>query len=67
MTVVALLAHAGGWDELAFVALPIALFAGLLTIANHRARAAEEREAARQPPPDAGEHATATPDPPDVA
>lgn len=31
------LAHQGGWDELAFVLLPIALFAGLLAIANRRA------------------------------
>jgi hypothetical protein len=32
-----LLAHQGGWDELLFVLLPIALFAGLLAIANRRA------------------------------
>ena len=31
------LAHQGGWDELLFVLVPIALFAGLLAIANKRA------------------------------
>jgi hypothetical protein len=31
------LAHQGGWDELLFVLVPIALFAGLLAIANRRA------------------------------
>ena len=35
MTVV--LAHQGGWDEILFVLLPIALFAGLLALANKRA------------------------------
>lgn len=33
----ALLAHQGGWDELLLVLLPIALFAGLLAVANRRA------------------------------
>ncbi|MEQ1788399.1 MAG: hypothetical protein ABL966_15210 [Acidimicrobiales bacterium] len=37
----ALLAHEGGWDELLFVLLPIALFAGLLAIANRRATRAQ--------------------------
>jgi hypothetical protein len=40
-----LLAHEGGWDEILFVLLPIALFAGLLALANRRAtRAQAERE-----------------------
>lgn len=40
-----LLAHQGGWDELLFVLVPIALFAGLLAIANRRAdRAQAQRE-----------------------
>ncbi|MET0903359.1 MAG: hypothetical protein ABWZ52_08970 [Acidimicrobiales bacterium] len=30
-------AHQGGWDELLFVLVPIALFGGLLAIANRRA------------------------------
>ena len=38
------LAHQGGWDELAFVLLPIALFAGLLAIANRRATRAQADE-----------------------
>jgi hypothetical protein len=33
----AMLAHAGGWDEIAMVAAPIAIFAGLLWMANRRA------------------------------
>jgi hypothetical protein len=33
----ALLAHQGGWDEIAFVVVPIALLAGLLVLANRRA------------------------------
>jgi len=42
----AILAHAGGWDEIAMVAAPIAIFGGLLWMANRRAiRQAEEREA----------------------
>lgn len=32
-----ILAHQGGWDELLFVLLPIALFAALLALANRRA------------------------------
>lgn len=46
-----LLAHQGGWDELLFVLVPIALFAWLLAVANRRAaRAQAERE--RQAPVD---------------
>jgi hypothetical protein len=33
----AVLGHPGGWDETLLVLLPIALFAGLLAIANRRA------------------------------
>lgn len=32
-----LLAHQGGWDEMLMVAVPIAVFAGLLYSANKRA------------------------------
>lgn len=47
------LAHQGGWDELAFVLVPIGLFAGLLAIANRRAvRAQSQREAADESDPD---------------
>jgi hypothetical protein len=30
------LAHQGGWDEALFVAVPIAVFAALLAVANRR-------------------------------
>lgn len=46
----ALLAHQGGWDEILSVLVPIALFAGLLAIANRRAaREQAERDAADGP------------------
>ncbi len=49
-TLALLLAHQGGWDELLFVLLPIALFAGLLAVANRRAtRAQAERDDAEPP------------------
>lgn len=35
--VVAVLAHQGGWDEILLVLAPIAIFAGLLFVANKRA------------------------------
>ena len=41
-----MLAHQGGWDEILFVLVPIALFAGLLAVANQRAsRAQDDRDA----------------------
>ncbi len=40
------LAHQGGWDELLFVLVPIALFAGLLALANRRAAQAQAEEQA---------------------
>jgi hypothetical protein len=33
-----MLAHQGGWDEFLFAAAPIALIAGLLALANRRAK-----------------------------
>jgi hypothetical protein len=33
---VMLLGHQGGWDEALFVAVPVAIFAGLLALANRR-------------------------------
>lgn len=42
-----LLAHQGGWDEILLVLAPIAVFAGLLRLANRRADAA----ASSAPPP----------------
>jgi hypothetical protein len=35
-TAALLLAHQGGWDEALFVALPLAVFAALLAVANRR-------------------------------
>lgn len=50
-----ILAHQGGWDEMAMVGVPIALFGGLLYLANRRAEARlAERDAA------GGEEATNT-------
>jgi len=42
-----LIAHQGGWDEILLVLTPIALFAGLLWLANARAnRELQRRKAA---------------------
>lgn len=49
MSAAALLAHGGGWDEAAFIALPVAIFGGLLMVANKRAAAAEREEGAEYP------------------
>jgi hypothetical protein len=49
-----LVAHQGGWDEILFVAVPIAVFAALLALANRRAareQAADDQQ--REPPTDA--------------
>jgi hypothetical protein len=35
-TAALLVAHQGGWDEALFVAIPIAVFAALLAVANRR-------------------------------
>lgn len=45
-----LLAHQGGWDELLFVLLPIALFAGLLAVANRRATRQQADKDPVEPP-----------------
>jgi hypothetical protein len=39
------LAHQGGWDEILFVLVPIALFAGLLAVANRRAQRLADQSA----------------------
>jgi hypothetical protein len=36
-------AHQGGWDEILFVVVPIAIFAGLLAVANKRASRIEDQ------------------------
>ena len=40
-------AHQGGWDEILFVVVPIAIFAGLLAVANRRASRIEEQRRAQ--------------------
>ena len=56
-----LLAHQGGWDEILLVLTPIALFAGLLWLANSRANRELRRRAEADTRPDATDAA----DPPD--
>lgn len=43
------LAHQGGWDEILFVLVPIALFAFLLRVANRRASRLEANDDATAP------------------
>lgn len=53
--ITSVLAHQGGRDEIALVLLPIALFAGLLALANRRAgrqQAEAEAEGDRVSEPD---------------
>ena len=38
------LAHQGGWDEMLMVLVPIAIFAGLLAMANRRASHIERQQ-----------------------
>lgn len=47
----AIVAHQGGWDETLFILVPVAIFAGLLALANRRATAA----AANHEQPDASD------------
>ena len=55
VTVAALvLAHQGGWDEMLMVLVPIAIFAGLLVMANRRASRIEEQRVAADGPPGDG-------------
>jgi hypothetical protein len=42
------IAHQGGWDELLLVALPVALFAALLFVANRKAQSQLEAEEAQE-------------------
>lgn len=62
------LAHQGGWDEILLVLLPIAIFAGLLAVANRRASrmVAARGEGDEAPPADgSAEDGPASP-PPDA-
>jgi hypothetical protein len=47
---IAVVAHQGGWDEMLFVLLPIALFAGLLAVANRRATRQQAEHEDADPP-----------------
>jgi hypothetical protein len=38
-----ILGHQGGWDEALMVLVPIALFVGLLSLANKRAKAIQSK------------------------
>ncbi|MEL7210008.1 MAG: hypothetical protein AAGK32_17550 [Actinomycetota bacterium] len=46
-----LLAHQGGWDEIALVLGPIAALAGILWLANRRAVRLEDEQARSERPP----------------
>jgi hypothetical protein len=61
----ALLAHQGGWDEILMVLAPIAIFAGLLVIANRRASAIDEQRRRDSPDdrPDRADRGTDGPAP----
>ena len=48
-------AHQGGWDEILMVAAPVALFAGLLFMANRRADAELEAKSEAGPGDDAAD------------
>ena len=52
---VAMLAHQGGWDEILWVAAPIAIIFGALQVAKRRAEAqgVPQAEAAHDAPDDA--------------
>ena len=50
----AILAHQGGWDEMAMVAVPLLLVTVLLVVANRRAgQELARQEAARESPGEA--------------
>jgi hypothetical protein len=59
------LGHQGGWDEIAFVFVPVCVFAGLLWVANRRASAMEAQREAESPEdePSEGESPDLLPDP----
>ncbi|HEY9555183.1 MAG TPA: hypothetical protein VIR58_00530 [Acidimicrobiales bacterium] len=61
----AIVAHQGGWDETLFVLLPVAIFAGLLALANRRATAAasHERVEASDENPESGTEPSSPPNP----
>ena len=44
-----LLAHQGGWDEILMVLAPVSLFAGLLYVANKRAKGMSQDDDSGEP------------------
>lgn len=56
-----ILAHQGGWDEALMVAVPIAVFALLLRLANRRAKAIQARRDAAAGTSPANEAETTSP------
>jgi hypothetical protein len=59
-----IVAHQGGWDEALLVLVPVAVFVGLLALANRRAKAIQARRRA-EPSEVSDDGAGATPDEPD--
>ncbi len=53
--IAALLGHQGGWDEALMVLVPIAVFVGLLLLANKRAKAIQAKRLSGQTHPDASD------------
>ena len=51
--IAAILGHQGGWDEALLVLVPIAVFVGLLLLANKRAKAIQAKRLNDQARPDA--------------
>jgi hypothetical protein len=51
----AILGHQGGWDEALFVLVPIAVFVGLLLLANKRAKAIQAKRLSDQARPAASD------------
>ena len=51
--IAAILGHQGGWDEALLVLVPIAVFVGLLLLANKRAKAIQAKRLNGQAQPDA--------------
>ncbi len=50
--IAAILGHQGGWDEALLVLVPIAVFVGLLWLANKRAKAIQAKRLNGQAQPD---------------
>jgi hypothetical protein len=55
VVIAAILGHQGGWDEALMVLVPIAVFVGLLLLANKRAKAIQAKRLNGQAHPDASD------------